>query len=146
MFNRAHNWSTMVKIKTMETRLITRRYSRNFECTLAKAIHTAQCRSKPTAKSKMNMRPENKRGNAQQGAHLSYTCRATTSRSLNLASHDPDKLSKECSRYVAFSYDHHEEHTSAPWSPAHVRQEVDLPVSSPCRPGRPSRKSDECPG
>jgi hypothetical protein len=53
----------------------------------------------------MNLGHENSRGNVRhRRAHLSYMCRATTSRSLNLASQDPDKLSKECSRYVAFSY------------------------------------------
>jgi hypothetical protein len=129
------------------TRLITQRHSRNFECTLAKAIHAEQYRNKPIAKSKMNLRTENKRGNAHERAHLSYMCRATTSRSLNPASHDPDKLSKECSRYVAFNYKgDHEGHISPTRSPVHEHQEAHVPVSTPCRLGQPIRRSDDCTG
>lgn len=97
----------------MRTRGLTGRYSRNFEYTFAKPTHRPQCRRKPTNKPIMNFRPENKRGKARPvRENLSYMCRATMSRSSNPASHDPDRLSRECRRYVAFNCKNHGVSTS----------------------------------
>ena len=74
--------------------------SRNFEYILPSATHGRHSRRFPSISLRMNLGPEDIYGHARSGraAHVSCTLRATLSRSLKLANHEPGRFNKECRR------------------------------------------------